>query len=274
MLPLLTLILCRPSCQDESGISVVPQADATAARLTSEEIDVRMARAREGFSARDDAPARPDRSGGPRWEVELQWPGAAVRCSHPLPTSGSPELNRLVDEGRRESFVRLEGQFREFLRWQEEEGRPWERLWCEEFWDVSIAAEKLVSLKGQVAEYSGGAHGNFWFRTRNVWMGPDGARVLALRDLFHPDSRWQMALSCRVLAELRVAEAQWVVAGEIEFADESLLDDWTLTEKEIVFDFAPYDVSSYASGAFQVRLEYEELAGLLDPEGPVGPFLR
>ena len=139
---------------------------------------------------------------------------------------------------------------------------------------ISLATETLVSLKGEVTEFSGGAHGNTWFQTRNVWIGREGAQVLALADLFLQESRWRMEVSRQVLAQLVETEAQWILAGEIVVADEELLQDWSLTEAGIVFDFAPYAVSSYSAGSFQVRINYGDLKGLLDPAGPAGALLR
>lgn len=75
------------------------------------------------------------------------------------------------------------------------------------------------------------------------------------------------------MSKLRERKASQVVDGDIESLPDELLENFIVTPSAMTFLFAPYAVGSYAEGSFLVKLAFEELGAILDPDGPLKPVL-
>lgn len=138
---------------------------------------------------------------------------------------------------------------------------------------VSIANQNVVSAYVETSVFEGGAHPNLTYTCVNVGMKNGQPTRLRIADVIRsgPDAR--KALDTLVLAKLRERKASQVLDGDIETLSDALLDNFIVTPSAMTFLFAPYAVGSYAEGSFIVKVPFDELAAILDPEGPLKPVL-
>lgn len=130
--------------------------------------------------------------------------------------------------------------------------------------------ESLLSISFGVDWYSAGAaHPNSYSRTLNYDL--DSGTVLALADLFKPDTQFLEALSAysiQVLTE----------KGTLLFPDGAQPTDdnyknWNLTPDGLLITFDDYQVAPHAAGPQQVVVPYAQLTDLIDPDGVLGPLV-
>jgi hypothetical protein len=140
--------------------------------------------------------------------------------------------------------------------------------------DLSIEyySETLVSLLGKNREYSGGAHGNFYYQSRNFWIKENEAILLKLSDLFLPG--YIKPLSDECITSLQAQGASDVVKGQITSFKEEELSRFLITARGLSLYFDPYAVGAYSEGSFSVKIPYIKLKQLIDPEGPLKPFIK
>jgi hypothetical protein len=129
-------------------------------------------------------------------------------------------------------------------------------------------ASAYMSYLYTAYEDMGGAHPNGYFVT--YVFDPAGAPV-QLADLFRADTNWleelSLIVSSRVVAELKTRLKQDDVSGAI--FEEGLapkvenFSNFILDGDQLVIFIAPYQVASYAAGAFEIRIRESELQGLL-----------
>jgi hypothetical protein len=275
-LPFLSVIVCWGGLPvEESGLSLVGcVGDETAHRLDPGEIEVLLESAKRQFES---APAErkfPPLPLDPFSDLHLDHPLVRVRCVHPRLLNGPVSLRQAVRANQREAFSRSEKEFCGYIRWLEEEGPAPAALDYSESWMLSILGEDLISLSCDGSWYGGGAHPNFFYRTKTLWRDQGEVQEVLLADLFRPSSGWLGVLSAIVLQQLRAAEASAVEVGAITFLDEEHLRNWRLTRTGIQFLFAPYEVGCFADGSFSAFVGYVDVRDLLDPAGPVAGFLR
>jgi hypothetical protein len=140
--------------------------------------------------------------------------------------------------------------------------------------DLSIEyySETLVSLLGKNHEYSGGAHGNFYYQSSNFWIQDNQAILLKLSDLFLPGYKTRLSNEC--LKSLREQGASDVVNGDITGFKEEDLSRFSITPRGLTVYFDPYAVGAYAQGSFSVTIPYRKLKNVIDPEGPLKGFVK
>lgn len=138
---------------------------------------------------------------------------------------------------------------------------------------IDYYSAELVSLSGEVFSYTGGAHGNTFFVSSTYWIKDGKAVRLKLADFFLPNAAYMKVLSDYCINDLREKGAQWVVSGELKEFKEEDLRVFAVSPRGIMFAFAPYAVGSYAEGPYFVEIDYDELDGVLNPEGPLKKFI-
>jgi hypothetical protein len=121
--------------------------------------------------------------------------------------------------------------------------------------------------------YSGGAHGNTVARplTFDLRTG----QPIVLRDLFRSTSAYLDTLATLAtdrLSEER-GETDWLFDGAIPPIP-SAFTAFALRPDSLLLYFPPYSIAAYAFGPSEVRLAYDELGGVLDPNGPVSRLRR
>jgi hypothetical protein len=139
--------------------------------------------------------------------------------------------------------------------------------------DVHYASPSLVSLRTLSSSYSGGAHGMYGYggMTFEIKNGLP-VRVL-LSDIFQVQngSGYAEHLSSLVRKDLKRQGASFIDdAKPAEFTRRFTQAEgvnFTVRPFGLTFYFNPYDVGSYAEGAFEVRVPWSSLKKYLKPDG-------
>ncbi|MBN1616310.1 MAG: DUF3298 domain-containing protein [Spirochaetales bacterium] len=130
---------------------------------------------------------------------------------------------------------------------------------------ISLISSEVVSIVFFVHEYSGGAHGNFRYRTVNIVNSLSGEEELSLQALFSKPDAAQKIISHIIMEALQEEEAFFVSNGMIEDVPFSKIRQFSIGTDGITILFAPYEVGSYAQGAFEVLVPYNEIKEYLKP---------
>lgn len=119
---------------------------------------------------------------------------------------------------------------------------------------------RLISVKFEVHEYTGGAHGNFSFVVFNMGRVKGKVQRLMLGDFFESDTTYRKRVADLLLAKLKQDEgALFVRDGTVDSLTNDQLNLFVVQPDGLVFLFNPYDVGPWSSGAIQVKLTVEEL---------------
>lgn len=147
--------------------------------------------------------------------------------------------------------------------------------------DVLCATDKAVSLLEHRSEYTGGAHPNPWFVSRNFIDDHGKARELKLAELFDPSSGWADQLTLYCSNDLRRQGASYL--APLDDTDPNAItrivtldaDDFRtfgLSATALWIFFGPYHVGTYAEGNYSVKVPYEELERFLTADSPARLF--
>jgi len=117
-------------------------------------------------------------------------------------------------------------------------------------------------------QYTGGAHGNVEFRSRNLSIRDGRLVAVSWQDLFRSPEDAERRISDFCLADLKRQQAEWVVDGSIQQFDRGSLV-LTASPRGLQAIFAPYAVGPYSSGVHEVLIPYRALRPVLRPEGPL-----
>lgn len=128
----------------------------------------------------------------------------------------------------------------------------------------------VVTFRESMENYTGGAHGMYW--TYDFSFDRQSGKMLTFADLVLPDKRehvkklllQQMKTEYEKTNERSVTEVQYLAylkdwTGSVNFPMESC----GMTDKGLVFCYAPYSIDSFAGGAKEFTLPYAELQGCL-----------
>ncbi len=129
---------------------------------------------------------------------------------------------------------------------------------------VRYASERLVSLLETIDSYTGGAHGNYGFAGHTFLQKDGKVERLEFQDLFTENADLS-PIADFVKNDLATQGASFIPE---DFNVQSLTDlsAFTLSPKGITFHFGPYAVGSYAEGAYEVIVPFEEVKDILRPE--------
>jgi hypothetical protein len=117
-------------------------------------------------------------------------------------------------------------------------------------------------------QYTGGAHGNVDFRSRNLLMRNGQLIEARWRDLFSDTKAALQVLSDYCLRDLKRQQADWIVDGTIHrFTRADLV--LTASPRGLQATFAPYAVGPYARGVHEVTIPYAALISVMHPTGPL-----
>jgi hypothetical protein len=146
--------------------------------------------------------------------------------------------------------------------------------------EVVYVSPRLVSTLWNVSSYSGGAHGNYG-STAMTWRieqgtpsgSPNGSpKRVAFAELFQPNAPYQKLIAGLIIADLRKKQASSVVNREFKESDAVVTLNgtylaWTLHPSGLTIYFSPYEVASYAEGAFEVHIPWKSLQTVLRADG-------
>lgn len=130
----------------------------------------------------------------------------------------------------------------------------------------------------EVYAFTGGAHGNTYYRPLNVDLRTGTA--ISLGDVFQAGTPWADTLSAHagraLLARLREGDPTATAASAAETFYTEGYDaaamrhaTFALGTDSLIVQFAPYEVAYYAFGAPGFTVAYRDLEAFLVPDGPV-----
>lgn len=162
---------------------------------------------------------------------------------------------------------------------------PWNPYFLSNNWTLTYAGEQLVSLRVESSHYTGGAHPNH--DVGAIVTTPDALAPLGLEDFLTDVSAESPALTALFYAiyrELMAIKRERLGEGFNETmeretwlaplaAELNAFPDFALLPNEagegaggLIFYFSPYEVGSYAEGAYEVPVPYSAFADFLQPE--------
>ena len=149
-------------------------------------------------------------------------------------------------------------------------GESYKRWRSDESGTVRFYSADLISVRGHVYEYSGGAHGNYADFGVNYWWQNGQPRKLALADLFDGRKKWRTVVGGYIRRNLIKRESSWPPKSDQDAVDAP----FTFSPTGVEFHFAPYHVGSYAEGMYHVLVPYTVLKPVLRPGGPLARWAK
>ena len=134
---------------------------------------------------------------------------------------------------------------------------------------VTAADHSLVSVYLYTEEYhAGAAHPGHhtWALNYDLETG----KVLALTDLFKPDSRYLDVIADYCIAELKKRDALQFEEGAAPKPEN--YRNWNIAREGLLITFDEYQVAPYAAGPQRVTVPYATLHDIIDPDGPLARF--
>ena len=149
------------------------------------------------------------------------------------------------------------------------EPKPENAYTAEEKPTIEMATPKLISVYGLGYEFTGGAHPSYYFSEHNFGFVAGQPKELTLEDILRPGTSAREGLGKLVIRKLRAKHASNFDDPSVKTIDPKLLEQFVVTKGGLLFLFAPYDVGSYAEGAYKVRVSFKELKPYLRAQGPL-----
>lgn len=138
-------------------------------------------------------------------------------------------------------------------------------------YSLTAAGPDWLSLNFFVSAYvDGAAHPYHYTITYTYDLA--GNRLLALADLFQPGSAYLETIASYAVAELTAREVLLFPEGATP--TEENYRNWNITPEGLLITFDEYMVAPYAAGHQTVTVPYSELAGLINPAGPLAAFIQ
>ncbi len=148
--------------------------------------------------------------------------------------------------------------------------------WTEERrMEVASDTNNVLGLEFSVTSYTGGAHPMSVTDYSNYDL-IDGHR-LALGDLFI--AGYESELNKQAEPYFRkardIAPTDSLAAAGFWFSDGTfeVNDNFLISADGLTFTFNPYEVAPYAMGPTTFTVPYSALTGIIDPNGPLAPFV-
>lgn len=128
-------------------------------------------------------------------------------------------------------------------------------------YEVTYAdSQRLLSIRFDTFQYTGGAHGMPEFVTYSFGMVKGKARRLKLGDFFKAGSAYTDTVTAAILGKLkRNPQAILVVNGEVTSLTQNQLNRFSVEADGLTFLFNPDEVGPYTSGRFQIKLGIDDL---------------
>jgi len=144
-------------------------------------------------------------------------------------------------------------------------------------YDVALAQDDLISVGFSIGSYyQGAAHPNTVSDVVNYDL--KNGKPLKLADLFKPGAKYLQAIANYCIADLKKqGKDKGLLDEEIQNGaapNAKNYQNWTITKKGLGINFDAYQVGPYAAGPQYVLVPYSSLKDLINPEGPVGQFVK
>ncbi|HXM34168.1 MAG TPA: RsiV family protein [Pyrinomonadaceae bacterium] len=144
---------------------------------------------------------------------------------------------------------------------------------------IALANDSLISMKYDIGGYSAGAaHGNSSSYVLNYDV--KAGKVLKFADLFKPGAKYVQTISSYCIKDLKKQSK----SNENGLPDDMIqsgagpearnFGSWTISRKGLSITFDAYQVGPYAAGPQNVLIPYSVLKDLINPDGPIGQFVK
>jgi Deacetylase PdaC/Protein of unknown function (DUF3298) len=155
----------------------------------------------------------------------------------------------------------------------ENAGRPGPGFELDLSYEVKYSARDLISIVYSEYTFTGGAHGN----TASESFNYDIARgeMLALADLFTPDSNYLKVISAYCIEALKkreLSDEAWIRGGAE--AEKNNYSTWNIVPGGLLVTFDAYQVAAYADGPQEVVVPFSVLKEIIKPGGPLEKFTK
>lgn len=188
-----------------------------------------------------------------------------------------PEINGLSDLTIQDSLNKfLENTFKESIEWYTGtindtefiESFPADYVFnFETSYEVTFNSVDLLSILLNHYEYTGGAHGNYYFYGINI--NTKEGKILQITDFIQPDKLVVLSHLCEEKI-MDMYEANSLLDAGL-FEDELILtedQDFFITANTLVLQFDPYEIGPYVMGSIEVEFSFGELNELLKTDYP------
>jgi len=144
---------------------------------------------------------------------------------------------------------------------------------------IVLANDTLVSIEFDIGGYSAGAaHGNSSSSALNYEV--KSSKVLKLADVFKAGAKYVQAISSYCIKDLKKQSSSREGGLPDDMINEGAgpkaqnFGSWTISKKGLMITFDAYQVGPYAAGPQQVLIPYSVLKDLINPDGPLGLFVK
>ena len=149
-------------------------------------------------------------------------------------------------------------------------------------YDVMLATNDLASIVFFGSVYNHGTpHPNSYSKVINYDLKNN--HPLKLADLFQPNSNYLATISSYSINDLKRKSKKAGPNGSLlddenieegASAKEDNYRSWNITPKGLLVTFDAYQVGPYAAGPQTVVIPYAALKAIINPEGPLAPFVK
>ena len=146
---------------------------------------------------------------------------------------------------------------------------------------IALAQDDLVSIEFAVGSYyQGAAHPNSYTEVVNYDL--KNGKQLKLADVFKTGSKYLQVLSTYCIDDLKKQAKQKGSGSMLEDASikegagptSKNYESWTITKKGLGINFDSYQVGPYAAGPQFVMVPYSAIKEHVNPDGPLGQFVK
>jgi uncharacterized protein DUF3298/peptidoglycan-N-acetylmuramic acid deacetylase PdaC-like protein len=204
-----------------------------------------------------------------------------IAAQYPQITGGNNPNFEKFNQAARASVTKTVADFRKEMAPQEgqDEPRPEGSMGSDlnVSYSIALAQDDLISVEFEVGSYyQGAAHPNSYSEVLNYDL--KNGKQLKLSDLFKPGAKYLQAIATYCIADLKKqGKEKGLLDEEIEkgaAASAKNYQSWTITKRGLGIDFDSYQVGPYAAGPQFVLVPYSTLKDLINPEGPIGQFVK
>ncbi|HJP90577.1 MAG TPA: RsiV family protein [Pyrinomonadaceae bacterium] len=195
-----------------------------------------------------------------------------VAAQYPQLIGGNNPNFEKFNEAARASVTKKVAEFKKNMAESKDEPKPEGSMGSDIdiSYAVALAQDDLISIKFDVGSYyQGAAHPNSFSEVINYDL--KNGKQLKLSDLFKPGAKYLQAISAYCIAELKKQlDAPEGGAAPVPKNYQS----WNITKQGLGINFDSYQVASYAEGPQYVLVPYSKLKDLINPDGPIGQFVK
>ncbi|MDF1520377.1 MAG: RsiV family protein [Brevefilum sp.] len=199
----------------------------------------------------------------PRYEIDGVWPN--LEGPEPLIAVFNTEIDRFVDAVLEDFLLAVADSPSEM----EGEGEP-PLSYLTFDYDLTYADQQLFSIYLAFDQYIAMSAHPFPFSKSLNYDAQKGV-FLSLEDLFLPETDYINEIGSLVEPILEARGFGYQLGTAVDVMQTR--ENWNLLPEALRINFDVYEVAPYAAGPQYVVISWEDLVGILDPNGPISRFI-